>query len=269
MHQINFIDAVGAQRCGNAVIGRIKRVDGNIEPAIDYRSCQGHHVSTEVAGNDCIGIRGNDFGDVGSKVLDLPDWVKFIAHDLNVRTFFPQQFNRRVRHHLPERIVLANDINLLNLGVHGNVIGQHIQLHHRMGVKSKMPEAALLIGQNRVNRGVVDLQNLLPGVPTVVSANGRVQRVGDCGTVTLKNNPQPFTYRASELNLGIRRTLLIVQRDNLNHATTENATLGVEEFICRVLQLLETTGADGSECARQRVDKRDPHRLLGRNRTEE
>ena len=55
-----------------------------------------------------------------------------------------------------------------------------------MGVKSEMPEAALLIGQNRVNGGVVDLQNFLPGVPTVVSADSRVQRVGYCGAVTLK-----------------------------------------------------------------------------------
>ena len=138
-----------------------------------------------------------------------------------------------------------------------------------MGVKSEMPEAALLIGQNRVNGGVVDLQNFLPRVPTVVSADSRVQRVGYCGAVTLKNNPQPFTYRASELNLRISRALLIVQRDNLDHATPKNASLRVKEFVRSVLQLLETAGADGSECARQRVDKRDSHRLLGRSSTEE
>ena len=90
MHQINFIDTIRTQRCGNSVIGRIKRIDGNIEPAVDYRSCQGDHVSPKVAGNDRIGIRRNNFRDVGSKVFNLPDWMKLIAHDLNVRTFFPQ-----------------------------------------------------------------------------------------------------------------------------------------------------------------------------------
>ena len=94
--------------------------------------------------------------------------MEFVADDLDVGSFLPKQSYGVICYHLAERVVLADDVDAAEFVVHRNKISEHVEFHDRMGVETEMPEAALFVCQNGIDRGIVNLQNLLACIAPIM-----------------------------------------------------------------------------------------------------
>ena len=63
---------------------------------------------------------------------------------------------------------MADDVNAAEFVVHRDKVGEHVEFHDRVGVETKMPEAALFVCQNGIDRGIVNLQNLLACIAPIM-----------------------------------------------------------------------------------------------------
>jgi hypothetical protein len=68
-----------------------------------------------------------------------------------------------------------------------------------MGVEPEMPEAAIIFGENRIDGGVIYLQNFLAGITPIESGDSRAEGVGYGRAIALENDLQAVTHRTSEL----------------------------------------------------------------------
>jgi hypothetical protein len=74
------------------------------------------------------------------------------------------------------RIVLAKDVDLLDVGLVLHPGGQRLHLHGGVGVQAKVPVAALAVGEVGVDRRIVQVEQFLARVACVVLLDG----VDDC-----------------------------------------------------------------------------------------
>ena len=123
---------------------------------------------------------------------------------------------RRLRHRLAEGVVLVDQVHVLDLlAVLGHVGGQRLHLHVAVGVEAEMPEAALRVGEVRVHRGVVQVQDLLAGVALVVLVHRVDQRAGDRGAVALRDEADALVDHLLQHVQGFLRADLVVEGDDL------------------------------------------------------
>ena len=126
---------------------------------------------------------------------------------------------------------MADDVYALNVFVSRYEIRQYFELHDRMGIEAEMPEAALFVGKNGVNRGVVYLQNFLACVAAIVAGNSLIERIGHRRAIALENDTQLFAHRAAKLQLSLCGTLFVVQGDNLDRTAAEDSAFRVVEVV--------------------------------------
>ena len=48
------------------------------------------------------------------------------------------------------------------------IVGERLHLHVGVGIEAEVPEAALVVGQRRIDRGVVEVEHFLAGIALVV-----------------------------------------------------------------------------------------------------
>ena len=130
-----------------------------------------------------------------------------------------------------------------------------------------MPEAALLVGQDRIDRGIVEIQHFLAGIAFVVFGDEVGQRAGNRRPVTLGNEADAGVDGLLRLDQAFLRIGLVVERYDLDLLALD-AALGVH-FIGEKLEGLEADFADAGTTARQWVDITDLERLLRHRRSAE
>ena len=73
---------------------------------------------------------------------------------------------------LAVRVVLVEQVDLLDVRLVLHEGGQRLHLHGGVGVEAEVPVAALAVGQVGVDRGVVEVEHFLAGIALVVLVDG-------------------------------------------------------------------------------------------------
>ena len=68
-----------------------------------------------------------------------------------------------------------------------------------MCIETEMPEAAVVLGKDRVYGRIIDLQDFLFRVASVMSRDSLAQSAGNCRAISLKDNVKVITYRSAKL----------------------------------------------------------------------
>ena len=142
----SFADGGGSAQ-GIAVEGVELGIQTDFTRGLDEQS----QVIAPVAREHCLRATGFDFGGVWQEVLDAAHRVQFVAHDLNVRAFRIHHRSCLLQNLLSETVILAYQIQLFDRRVGLQYIGERSQAHVGVGVKTEMPEAALFVGQRRLD----------------------------------------------------------------------------------------------------------------------
>lgn len=127
-----------------------------------------------------------------------------------------------------------------------------------------MPVAALVVGQDRIDRGVVEEQHFLAGVAVVVFGDEVRDRRSERRAVALSDEADAGIDRLLQLNQRLLGIKLIVVGDDFELAA-EHAALRVGG-VGKIIEGLETDFADAGAAAGQRVDVGDFDRFLRRGR---
>ena len=159
--------AVLAERRRRAGDGRVVGVELAVVAAFDGRLHEQREVRAPVAGDDRVGARRLDLGDVGREIAHLRDRVQVLADDLDVRALPLQVFLRELGDLHAVRIVLAEDVDLVDVLLVLHEGGDRLHLHRRVGVEAEVPEAALAVSQVGVDRGLVQKDDFLAGVASL------------------------------------------------------------------------------------------------------
>jgi hypothetical protein len=253
--QIGLLD--GGRTAGTA---RVIRVPVDLQSGIGGSLQQQGKVLAPIAGYHGVGARCLDLGDVGSEVGDLEQRMQFVADDLDVGPLGGQHFPCRRTNRFAERIILIDQIELLDRRDALHVIRQRFHLDVGVGIPAEMPEAALLVGEDRIDRGVVKVEHFLAGIAFVVFGDEIRQCACDRGAVTLSHIAHAGIDGLLRLDQAFLRIGLVVERNDLD-LLAEDAALGIR-FIGKELKRLQADFADAGAAARQRIDISDLDRLL-------
>ena len=188
--------------------------------------------------------------------------MQLVADDLDVGPLLAQHADGGLGHGLPERVVLADDVHLLDVLVGGDHVGERGHLHVGVGVEAEVPVVALLVRQRRVHRRVIQVEDAVAGVALVVLLHGVGDRVGDAGAVALEHERDPVADDLLELDQALLRAHLVVERHDLELASEHASRL--VDGVGGVLELVEPVLAGGREGPRQRVDVGDADGIGGR-----
>jgi hypothetical protein len=160
---------------------------------------------------------------------------------------------------LAVRVVLADDVDLLDRGLVLHERGQRLHLHGGVSVQPEVPEIALLVGQRRVHRSVVQVYQFFAGVALVVF----LDRVGDgqsrAGAVALGDIAKALVNRGLERVQTFLGRALVVKAHHLE--LHPSGVLGAGKMLGGELPALELVLADVGKGAGKRVHEGDPHGL--------
>ena len=123
-----------------------------------------------------------------------------------------------------------------------------------------MPEAALVVGENRIDCGKIEIKHFLAGVALVVLGDEIRQRAGDRRAVALGEVAYACGDRLLRLDQAFLRVGLVVERNDLD-LLAEDAALGVQ-LVGDKLKYLQVDLADAGAAARKRVDQADLDGIL-------
>ena len=180
MVEVGLLD--GGRAAGAAgIIG----VPVDLEPGVGRGLQQQREILAPVAGHHGVGARCLDLGDVGREIGDLQQRMQFVADDLDVRPLGAEHRLGGGSDGLAERVVLVDQVDVLDGGRGLHVVGERLHLDVGVGIPAEMPEAALVVGQHRIDRGIVEVQDFLAGIALVVLGDEIRQRAGDRRTVAL------------------------------------------------------------------------------------
>jgi hypothetical protein len=101
--------------------------------------------------------------------------VQVFADDLDVRALAGQGFLGVLGHLHTVRVVLVQEVDVLDVFLLLHEAGHGFHLHRGVGIEAEVPVAALAVGEVRVDRGVVEVQHFLAGIALVVLVD-RVQQ---------------------------------------------------------------------------------------------
>ena len=186
-----------------------------VQAGVVGRLDQERQVGAPVAGDHGVGARRLDLGDVGREVAHLRQRVQVFADDLHVGALDLQVFLGVLGHLHAVRVVLVDQVDLLDVRLILHVGGQRLHLHGGVGVQAEVPVAALAVGQVGVDRGVVEVQQFLAGIAGVVL----LDRVDDgqrrARAVALQHVAHALVLRRAQRAGGFLRAELVVDADDL------------------------------------------------------
>ncbi len=249
----------GADRGGAAAQVRVHRVVADVEPRVHAALDQEGHVGSPVAGDERLGPRGLDLGDVGREVLDLAERDQLVAHHLHVRTNLAQERLHVALHRLPEEVVLVEQVDL------GHVLGQGphhgLGLHAHVRVHAEVPVAALLVGQLGGDRSAVDVDDPVGRVPLVVLVHSLDEGGRDVGARALHDHRDVLVGGRFQGEQRLGRLRLVVEGDQLE-LLPEGAAPAVD-VVDDVLELLQVLIAHLREGPREGIGVHDLDGVLG------
>ena len=197
--------------------GRPARAAGIVGVPVDLQAGVGRglqqqgEVLAPVAGNHRVGAGGLDLGDVGGEVRHLQQRVQLVADHLDVGTLGLQHLGGGLAHGLAERIVLIDQVDLFDVLLALHVVGQRLHLDVGVGVPAEMRERALLVGQHRIDRGIVEIDHFLAGVALVVFGDPIGERGGNRGAVALGDDARARIDGLLHLHQAFLRIGLVVE----------------------------------------------------------
>ena len=153
----------------------VESVELAIEAGVLRCLHQQGQVIAPVAGDDGLRAAGLDLVGVGQKVLYPAHRMQLFSHHLHVGALGGQLLAGLAQHGLAEAVVLPDEVDLLQALVGLDGLHQRGHAHVGMGVEAEVPEAALLVGQGRVHRRIVQEQHPPRRVAFVVFAD-RIQQ---------------------------------------------------------------------------------------------
>ena len=154
--------------------------------------------------------------------------MQVVADDLDVGPLAREVVLRGTADLLSERIVLADDVHLLDGLVFRQHSGHRLHFHVGVGVETEMPEAAFAVGHVRVERAVVQVHDLLAGVAFVVFVDGVDQRQSDTRATALRHVADTLVDGGLELRQRFLRGAFAVQRDDLKRVVARPFALPTE-----------------------------------------
>ena len=193
--------------------------------------------------------------------------MQFVADDLDVRPLGGQHGLGGGANRFAERVILIDQVDVFDRGHRLHVVGERLHLDVGVRIPAEMPEAALGVGQDRIDRGIVEIQHFLAGIALVVFGDEVGKRAGDRRAVALGEEADAGVDRLLRLDQAFLRIGLVVERDDLDLLALD-AALGIH-FVGKKLEGLQADFADAGAAARQRVDIADLERLLRHRRAAE
>jgi hypothetical protein len=176
--------------------------------------------------------------------------VQVVADKLHVGALALHDFLGELGNLVAVRVVLVDQVDLLDLRKVFHVGGQRFHLHGGVGIQAEVPVAALAVGQVRVHRGVVEEQHFLAGVAGVVL----FQRVHDgqsrARAIALHHIAGTLVHGGAQGAGGFLRAELVVDADDFK--LDAGWVLFVELFR-QELEALELVGSHRCHQARERV----------------
>ncbi len=158
------------------------------------------------------------------------------------------------------RVVLVDQIDLLDVGLVLHEGGQRFHLHRGVGVHAEVPVAALAVGQVGIDRRVVDEQHFLAWIALVVLVEEVDDRRGRAGAGALEDIADALVDGGLQCVDRFLRRQLVVERDDLElHA----GGVALVELLSQKLKALQLVLAGSSGEAGERVDPRHLDGLAG------
>ena len=102
-------------------------------------------------------------------------------------------------------------------------VRQRRHLYVGIGVPAEMPIGAFVVGQDGIDRGVIEIDNLLAGVAVIVFGHPIGQCRGHRGAVSLGDDADALVGGLLRLNQAFLRIGLVVQPDDLDFLAEETA----------------------------------------------
>ena len=255
MVEVGLLDSRRAARAAR-VIGEPVR----LQTGVGCRLQQQREILPPIAGDHGVCAGCLDLGNVGGKVGDLQQRVKLVADDLDIRPFRGEHRLGRGANGFSKRIILIDQVNFLDRGHVLYVIGKRFHLDVGIRVPAEMPVAALVVGEGRIDRGIVEVQDFLARIAIIVFGDEIRQRAGDRRTIALSEVANAGIDRFLRLDQAFLRVRLVVERNDFD-LLAQNAALGIE-FFGNELVRLEADLADAGAAPRQWIDIADLHRFL-------
>ena len=197
--------------------GRPARAAGVVGEPVDLQAGIGgglqeqREILAPVAGDHGIGARRFDLGDVGREISHLQQRVEFVTDNGYVRPLGLEHRHRRPSHRMTKRIVLVDQIDLLDVGLALHVVGEGLHLDVGIGVPAEMRECAFVVGQNRIDRRVIEIEHFLAWIALVVFGNPIRQGGGDRRAIALRDDPSAGIDRLLHLNQAFLRIGLVIE----------------------------------------------------------
>ena len=189
--------------------------------------------------------------------------MQVFAHDLDVGALARQVLLRELRHLVAVRVVLVQQVHLLDVGLVLDEGGQRFHLHRRVGVEAEMPVAALAVGEVGVDRGVVEVDDLLAGVALVVLVDGVDDGRRHRRAVALDDVAHALVDGRLQCVQRLGGAQLVVDAGDLELHARRVAGRPHVELLGEELVALELVAAHRGHQPRQGVDAHHLHRLAG------
>ena len=194
-HRNHLTHAGLGQHAGHTQRVPIKSVELTFKTHFLGSFDQEREVIAEVAGQNRLRATLFDLDGVGQKVLDARHRVQLVADDLHVGPLLAQLLSGFAQHRLTKAVVLPDQVNAFERLVVLEHIHQRGHAHVGMRVKTKVPEAALFVGQGRLHRRVIEKQHPLGRLALVVLVDGVNQNRRGGRGVALRNDANAVVNR--------------------------------------------------------------------------
>ena len=129
-----------------------------------------------------------DLDGIRQEVLHTRHRVQLVADDLHVGALQADLLFGFTQHRLTKAVVLPDQVNAFKRLVVLEHIHQSGHAHVGMRVKTKVPEAALFVGQGRLHRRVIEKQHPLGRLALVVLVDGVNQHRCGGRRIALRND---------------------------------------------------------------------------------
>ena len=166
--------------------------------------------------------------------------MQFVADDFNVRALGLQKLHRSSSNGFTKRIVLTNQIDFLDVFIGGHDVGQGVHLDVRIGIETEVPEVALVVGQCRIHRRIVEEDDLLIRIAAVVLFDCIGDGVGNARRVALSDEADALVDGDLQLNQRFLSGNLVVKGNDLKLLTVQNTALAVDQFFSCELVVRKT-----------------------------
>ena len=167
--------------------------------------------------------------------------MQVVADDFDVGALVFQIRLGKLGNLLSVRVVLIDQVDLLDLRLGFHESGERLHLHGRIGIEAIVPVAALAVGQVGVDGCVVEVQQLFARIAGVVLFNRIDDRQRRSGAIALDDVARALVLRRAQSTGGFLRAQLVVDGNDLE---LDARRVLLVELFGKVLESLELIRAN-------------------------